>query len=67
MFVAILGHPTAATAVGAFRDVWAFEIAAAAAAALVLVAVGPVYAPAVSRAAVPAGISPAVPAATSAG
>jgi EmrB/QacA subfamily drug resistance transporter len=42
IFVAILGHPTAATAVGAFRDAWSFMIAMTVASAAVLLSVGQV-------------------------
>jgi hypothetical protein len=42
IFVAILGHPTAATALGAFRNAWSFMIAMTVASAGVLLAVGQV-------------------------
>src|SRR5581483_4988490 len=42
IFVAILGHPTAATALGAFRNGWTFLIGSALAAGVVFAAVGAV-------------------------
>jgi EmrB/QacA subfamily drug resistance transporter len=42
IFVAILGHPTASTAIPAFRDAWVFLIASAAVAGVVLLSLGPV-------------------------
>ena len=42
IFVAIIGHPTAATAIHAFRGAWVFLIASAFAAGVVLLSVGPV-------------------------
>jgi hypothetical protein len=42
ILVAILGHPSPATALGAFRDGWDFMIASVLAAGVVLLSVGPV-------------------------
>ena len=42
LFVAILGQPTAATAIQDYREVWAFLIACGLATAAVLLAIGPV-------------------------
>ena len=42
IFVAILGHPSPAAALGAFRSCWTFLVLSAAAAGVVLLAVGPV-------------------------
>lgn len=46
VFVAILGEPTPATILDAFRDGWTFQIAGAIAAGVALLAIGPVRAPA---------------------
>jgi hypothetical protein len=42
ILVAIIGHPTAGSALAGFRDGWSFIIAAMIASAVALLAVGPV-------------------------